>query len=71
MTICKNVALTVLADSSLAAVSASSIGFGVNVVANLVAGDYLQLVVYQTSGTSLNYNYESFVTYFSVTYLGA
>lgn len=71
VTICKNVGLTVLADSSLAAVASTSIGFGVNVVANLVAGDYLQLVVYQTSGGSLNYNYESFVTYFSVTYLGA
>ena len=71
ITVCKNAGLTSLFDSTLAAVSASSIGFGVSGICSLVAGDYLQVQVYQSSGGSLNYNYQSFITYFSVTYLGA
>ena len=71
ITVAKNAGLTSLFDSTLNTGTATSIGFGVSGICSLVATDFLQVQVYQNSGGSLNYNYQSFITYFSVTYLGA
>ena len=71
ITVAKNAGLTSLFDSTLNAGTATSIGFGVSGICSLVATDFLQVQVYQNSGGALNYNYQSFITYFSVTYLGA
>ena len=54
-----------------APVSGSSTYFNTSYVVSLVATDYLEIVVYQDSGGSLNVNFGSNTTNFSVTYLGA
>jgi hypothetical protein len=54
-----------------APISGSSSYFNMSYVASLVATDYLEIVVYQDSGGSLNVNFGNNATNFSVTYLGA
>jgi len=57
---------------SLQAVNRPAIGV-VNFVANLAAGDYIELMVYQNTGSSQNTLWDSTYgfTYFSVNFLGA
>jgi len=57
--------------SQFQSAQASDMGMEVNTLANLVAGDYITLQVYQSSGGSLNVNKSDNTGYFSVTYLGA